>query len=121
MIDYIYAILILFSSFVIISSLRQIIRKIRNNFKTFTKNDIVDNYYNSQLFHLKEFKKVINNDLKKYIKAGKSFPIYVTYEKVLSKDSLDVMYDYVKNTLKFEDFELEQKDEWVVCQLILRG
>lgn len=108
-------------SCVIISIMMKFIREMRINFKTITKNDIVDNYYNFQLFHLKEFKKVINNELKKYIKAGKRFPIYVTYEKVLSEDSLDVMRSYVKNNLKFEDFELEQKDEWVVCQLILKG
>ena len=67
------------------------------------------------------FKKVINNELKKYIKLGKQFPIYVNYEKILSNYSLDLLRDYIKNSLKFEDFELEQKDEWVVCQLILRG
>ena len=104
-----------------ISSLRQIIRKIRKYFKPITKNDIANNYFYFQETHRMNFKKVINNELKKYITSGKRFPIYVTYEKVFSEDSLDVMRSYIKNDLKFEDFELEQKDEWVVCQLILRG
>ena len=109
------------SSCIIILSLRQIFRKIRNNFKIFTKNDIVSNYYNFQFFHIKKFKKAINEELRKYIKLGKRFPIYVTYDKVFCKDSLDILHEYVKNELKFENFELEQKDEWVVCQLILKG
>lgn len=109
------------SGYLIISCLSSIIRKIRNHCKIITKNDIVDNYYNFQLFHLKEFKKAINNELKRYIKSGHRFPIYVNYEKVLSEDLLDVMRYYVKNTLKFEDFELQQRDEWVVCQLTLKG
>lgn len=122
MIEYIYTVLILMSGYLIISCLSsQFIRKIRNHFKIITKNDIINNYYDSQEFHLKEFKKAINNELKRYIKSGHRFPIYVNYEKVLSEDSLDVMRSYIKNTLKFEDFELQQRDEWVVCQLILKG
>ena len=121
MIEYIYASIIILSVCLMISSLRQIIRKIRKHFKIFTKNDIVDNYFYFQEIHRMNFKKVINNELKKYIKLGKRFPIYVTYEKVFSEDSLDVMRSYIKNDLKFEDFELEQKDEWAACQLILRS
>jgi hypothetical protein len=121
MIDYIYALLILISGSIIISSLLQIIQKIRNYFKIITRYDIVNNYFYAQEIHRINFKQVINNELKKYIKTGKKFPIYVTYEKVFSEDSLDVLRSYISNTLKFEDFELEQKDQWVVCQLILKG
>ena len=121
MISYIHAVLILIVSCATISIIVKFIRELRINFKTITKNDIVDNYYNFQLFHLKEFKKAINNELKKCINEGHRFPIHVTYEKILSKDSLDILREYIKTTLKFENFELEQKDEWVCCHLSLRG
>lgn len=81
---------------------------------------MISKYHNFQEYHRNKFKESINNDLKTYIKAGRYFPLVFTYQKVFDEYSLNILKEYIRNVLKFENFELEQNDQENICRLTLK-
>ena len=88
--------------------------------KLITRDVFKSKYTEIQQFHLEKFKKLINEKLKSAITKGQTFPIYVDYnQQILSEESTNKLRDYVMFTLKFGDFEIDQKG--CIDRLILKG
>lgn len=88
--------------------------------KLITKKIFKSKYNQIQQFHLENFKKKINEDLKSAIKNGYVFPIYIDYSpKILSEEYINKLKDYIMFTLDFGYFEIDQTD--CIHKLILKG
>lgn len=85
-----------------------------------TREIMISKYHRFQEYHKNKFKETINNELKVYCKAGMYFPLTFTYQKVFDEFSLNILRDYIRYVLKFENFELEQKNEESICRLTLK-